>query len=50
MTIAKRLSKDESIVQMSEENSAAIASVAKTADQLVAVSDKLKENVSRFRL
>ncbi|HJW26591.1 MAG TPA: methyl-accepting chemotaxis protein [Rhodocyclaceae bacterium] len=45
------LSKDvESIAQMSEENSAAVASVAETANQLVAVSDRLKSSVSQFRL
>jgi len=40
----------ESIAQMSEENSAAVASVASTASHLVGVSDNLKTTVSRFRL
>lgn len=40
----------ESIAQMSEENTAAVGSVAETANRLVAVSDKLKTAVSRFRL
>ncbi len=38
----------ESIAQMSEENSAAVASVASTASALVAVADRLKSAVSRF--
>lgn len=40
----------ESIAMMSEENSAAVASVAETATQLVSVSDQLKSVVSRFRV
>ncbi|MGE5493290.1 MAG: methyl-accepting chemotaxis protein [Actinomycetota bacterium] len=45
------LSRDvESIAQMSEENSAAVASVADTANQLAASSDRLKGSVSRFRV
>jgi methyl-accepting chemotaxis protein len=40
----------EAIAQMSEENSAAVASVADTAGRLVVVSDSLKSAVSRFRL
>lgn len=40
----------ESIAQMSEENSSAAASVETTAEQLVSVSNKLKESVLRFRL
>ena len=39
----------EAIAQMSEENSAAVASVADTARALVNVSDHLKTEVSRFR-
>ncbi len=50
-TASVGLSRDvEAIAQMSEENSAAIASVAETAAQLVVVSERLKESVSRFRL
>jgi methyl-accepting chemotaxis protein len=40
----------ESIAQMSEENTAAVGSVADTAHKLVGVSDTLKGAVSRFRL
>jgi methyl-accepting chemotaxis protein len=40
----------ESIAQMSEENSAAVATVADTATALVGVSDRLSSAVSRFRL
>jgi methyl-accepting chemotaxis protein len=40
----------ESIAHMSEENAAAVASVADTANLLVSVSDTLKTSVSRFRL
>ena len=40
----------ESIAQMSEENAAAIVSVASTAQQLVQSSEALKTTVSRFRL
>jgi methyl-accepting chemotaxis protein len=40
----------ESIAQMSEENSAAVASVADTAHRLMAVASDLKDNVSRFRV
>ena len=40
----------ESIAQMSEENTVAVNSVAYTAQQLVAVSDRLKGNVARFVL
>ena len=39
----------ETIAQMSEENSAAVASVASTATSLVAVSDRLKTAVASFR-
>ncbi len=39
----------EAIAQMSEENSAAVASVADTARSVVSVSDNLKAAVSRFR-
>jgi len=39
----------ETIAQMSEENSAAVASVASTATALVAVSDRLKTAVANFR-
>ncbi|MFH1660532.1 MAG: methyl-accepting chemotaxis protein [Pseudomonadota bacterium] len=39
----------ETIAQMSEENSAAVASVASTATALVAVSDRLKTAVGNFR-
>ena len=35
---------------MSEENSAAVASVADTANRLAGVSDSLKASVSRFRV
>ena len=35
---------------MSEENSAAVSSVADTAHRLVSVSDELKASVSRFRV
>jgi methyl-accepting chemotaxis protein len=40
----------ESIAQMSEENTAAVGSVADTAHRLVGVSDTLKAAVSRFRV
>ena len=40
----------EAIAQMSEENSAAVSSVADTAHRLVSVSDELKASVSRFRV
>lgn len=40
----------EAIAQMSEENSSAVASVSDTASQLLGVSGKLKQSVSRFRL
>jgi methyl-accepting chemotaxis protein len=40
----------ESIAQMSEENTAAVGSVADTAHRLVGVSDTLKSAVSRFRV
>ena len=40
----------EAIAQMSEENSAAVASVAGTAHRLVTVSDSLKSSVARFRV
>jgi len=40
----------ESIAHMSEENAAAVASVADTANLLVSVSGTLKASVSRFRL
>ena len=40
----------EAIAQMSEENSAAVSSVAETANRLVSVSDGLKGSVARFRL
>lgn len=40
----------ETIAQMSEENSAAVASVASTANALVAVSGRLKTAVANFRL
>ena len=40
----------ESIAQMSEENSAAVASVASTAHNLVSVSDTLRASVSSFRV
>jgi len=40
----------EAIAQMSEENSAAVASVADTAHRLVSVSDHLKSSVARFRV
>ncbi len=40
----------ESIAMMSEENSAAVASVAETATRLASVSDQLKSAVSRFRV
>lgn len=40
----------ESIAQMSEENSQAVASVAHTATQLVEVSDTLKTSIARFHL
>ena len=40
----------ESIAQMSEENSAAVVSVAGTARQLVQLSDTLKASVARFSL
>jgi methyl-accepting chemotaxis protein len=39
----------ETIAQMSEENSAAVASVASTAAALVGVSDRLKTAVANFR-
>jgi methyl-accepting chemotaxis protein len=35
---------------MSEENAAAVSSVAETAHRLVSVSDSLKGSVSRFRI
>jgi methyl-accepting chemotaxis protein len=40
----------ESIAQMSEENSAAVASVADTAHRLMAVASDLKDKVSHFKL
>jgi len=40
----------EAIAQMSEENAAAVSSVADTANRLVSVSDGLKGSVARFRL
>ena len=40
----------EAIAQMSEENSAAVASVASTAHNLVSVSDTLRASVSSFRV
>jgi methyl-accepting chemotaxis protein len=40
----------ELIAQMSEENSAAVASVADTATRLVTVSQSLKTAVSHFRV
>ena len=40
----------ESIAQMSEENSAAVASVADTARALVGISESLKSEVARFRI
>ena len=40
----------ELVAQMSEENSTAVASVAKTANELVAISDGLKSEISRFQL
>jgi methyl-accepting chemotaxis protein len=40
----------EAIAQMSDQNSAAIGSVAHTAHDLVAVSDRLKRCAERFRL
>ena len=40
----------EAIAQMSEENAAAVDSVAGTAQQLVKLSDALKASVARFRL
>jgi methyl-accepting chemotaxis protein len=40
----------ESIAQMSEENSAAVGSVADTARQLSDVSAKLQETVRRFKV
>lgn len=40
----------EAIASMSEENSAAVASVADTANRLVSVSDELRMAVSRFRV
>jgi len=40
----------ESIAQMSEENSAAVGSVASTAHRLLTVADSLKSSVSRFRV
>jgi len=40
----------EGIAQMSEENTAAVASVASTANTLVGVSSELKSAVARFRL
>nr|MBP7446133.1 methyl-accepting chemotaxis protein [Zoogloea sp.] len=40
----------EAIAQMSEENSAAINSVASTAHRLLTVADSLKGSVSRFRV
>ncbi|WP_295002420.1 methyl-accepting chemotaxis protein [uncultured Dechloromonas sp.] len=40
----------EGIAQMSEENTAAVASVASTANTLVGVSGELKSAVARFRL
>ena len=39
----------EAIAQMSEENSAAVGSVASTAHRLLTVADSLKGSVSRFR-
>jgi len=40
----------EAIAQMSEENSAAVGSVASTAHRLLTVADSLKSSVSRFRV
>ncbi len=40
----------EAIAQMSEENAAAINSVASTANRLLTVADSLKSSVSRFRV
>jgi methyl-accepting chemotaxis protein len=40
----------EAIAQMSEENSAAVGSVASTAHRLLTVADSLKGSVSRFRI
>ncbi len=40
----------EAIAQMSEENSAAVGSVASTAHRLLTVADSLKGSVSRFRV
>jgi len=40
----------ESIAQMSEENTAAVGTVADTAHRLVSISDTLKGMVARFRL
>ena len=40
----------EAIAQMSEENAAAVASVADTANRLVRVSDSLRNSVERFRM
>lgn len=49
-TTSTELSRNvESIAQMSEENSQAVASVASTAARLVSVADGLKGAVSRFR-
>jgi len=39
----------EAIAQMSEENSSAVAAVSETASRLEAVSQALKQSVSRFR-
>jgi methyl-accepting chemotaxis protein len=40
----------EAIAQMSEENSAAVGSVASTSHRLLTVADSLKGSVSRFRI
>ena len=50
-TASTELSRNvEGIAQMSEENTAAVASVASTANALVGVSSELKSAVARFRL